>query len=174
MCPRLLCCRAVSRFRQLNSQQLMWSECAVYCTVPEFSIHVTWIHSHTFSRQMSSISLALSPGGLSEFDLFLTLICSVFTEICSIKTMWILYLQVLTVKLDQQIEQNYLLSRVVCLASFTFYILRVNIYPVYPYYPIKKLYYYYYYFISTSRKLIILPGWFWKLNWKHNYYFFIQ
>lgn len=43
------------------------------------------IHSHTCSRQIGSITVALRPGGLSEFDLFLTLIFSVFTEICSIK-----------------------------------------------------------------------------------------
>lgn len=41
VCPRLVSLRAVSGFHQLGSRQLMWSECAVYCTISEFSTHVT-------------------------------------------------------------------------------------------------------------------------------------
>ncbi len=48
------------------------------------------IHSHTCSRQMASINVALRSGGLSEFDLCLALIfCvygSVFDQNCEFNT----------------------------------------------------------------------------------------
>jgi len=67
----------------------------------------------------------------------------------------ILYLQVLTIKLDQQIEQNDLLSRVVCLAPFSFYIIRVNIYPVYFAFVLLLLLYFNIQKINNSTRMVL-------------------